>query len=66
MKLKNHIFRALLGNVSEIIEQKWTVVPMGYREEFVALAGCFSINGARINPCGGAFLDDCSAQLFYI
>ena len=61
MKLKNHIFRALLGNVSEIIEQKWTLVPMNLREEFIVLANSFGCY-----PCGGTVTDDCSAQVFYV
>jgi len=34
---------------------------MEYREEFIAIANTFGVY-----PCGGAFLDDMSAQVFYI
>lgn len=61
MKLKNKIFRQLLDNLNEIKEQRWTSVAMEYREEFIALANSFGVY-----PCGGAFLDDMSAQVFYI
>jgi len=61
MKLKNKIFRQLLNNLKEIKEQKWTIVVMNYREEFIALANSFGVW-----PSGGAFLDDMSAQVFYI
>lgn len=61
MTLKNKIFQALLDNVQEIVKQKWTLVVMDYREEFIALA-----NAWGVYPCGGAFLDDMSAQVFYI
>ena len=61
MTLKNHIFRELINNVKEISEKKNTIVRMDYREEFIQLA---SVVG--LNPCGGAFLDDNSAQVFYI
>lgn len=61
MTLKNKTFRQLLNNLKEIKEQKWTIVAMGLREEFIALANTFGCY-----PCGGAFLDDCSAQVFYI
>ena len=61
MTIKNKFFQALLSNVQEIAEQKWTSVAMDYREEFIAIANTFGVY-----PCGGAFLDDCSAQVFYI
>lgn len=61
MTLKNNIFQALCNNVQEIAKQKWTTVAMDYREEFISMANAFGIC-----PCGGAFLDDMSAQVFYI
>lgn len=61
MTLKNNIFQALCNNVQEITKQKWTSVAMDYREEFIAIANTFGVY-----PCGGAFLDDMSAQVFYI
>lgn len=61
MTLKNNIFQALCNNVQEIVKQKWTTVAMDYREEFIAIANTFGVY-----PCGGAFLDDMSAQVFYI
>ena len=61
MTLKNNIFQALCNNVHEIAKQKWTTVAMDYREEFIAIANTFGVY-----PCGGAFLDDMSAQVFYI
>lgn len=61
MTIKNKFFQALLSNVQEIAEQKWTSVAMDYREEFIAIANTFGVY-----PCGGAFLDDMSAQVFYI
>ena len=61
MTLKNNIFQALCNNVQEIVKQKWTTVSMDYREEFIAIANTFGVY-----PCGGAFLDDMSAQVFYI
>lgn len=61
MTLKNNIFQALCNNVQEIAKQKWTTVAMDYREEFIAIANTFGVY-----PCGGAFLDDMSAQVFYI
>jgi hypothetical protein len=61
MVFKNKIFRQLLNNLKEIKEQKWTSVAMDFREEFIALANAFDVY-----PCGGAFLDDMSAQVFYI
>ena len=61
MTIKNKIFTELLGNVKEISKQNWTSVLMDYREEFIALAKTFGLN-----PCGGAFYDDMSRQVFYI
>lgn len=61
MTLKNKIFQELCNNVKEIVKQKWTLVAMDYREEFIAIANTFDVY-----PCGGAFTDDCSAQVFYI
>lgn len=61
MTLKNKIFQELFNNVKQITLQKWTYVRMDYREEFIAMANAFGIC-----PCGGAFLDDMSAQVFYI
>lgn len=61
MTLKNNIFQALLANVQEIAKQKWTLVAMDYREEFIAIANTFGVY-----PCGGAFIDDCTKQVFYI
>ena len=61
IRLNNKIFSQLLDNLKEIKEKKWTSVAMDYREEFITLANSFGVY-----PCGGAFLDDCSAQVFYI
>ncbi len=61
MTIKNKFFQALLSNVQEIAEQKWTSVAMDYREEFIAIANTFGIY-----PCGGAFIDNNESQVFYI
>lgn len=61
MTLKNKTLQELFNNVKEITKQKWTTVAMDYREEFIAIANTFGVY-----PCGGAFLDDMSAQVFYI
>lgn len=61
MTIKNKFFQALLGNVLEITEQKWTSVAMDYREEFIAIANTFGVY-----PCGGAFIDDNTRQVFYV
>lgn len=61
MTLKNKTFQELFNNVRELAEQKWTSVAMDYREEFIAIANTFGVY-----PCGGAFIDDCTKQVFYI
>lgn len=61
MRLKNKTLQELFNNVKQIASQKWTYVRMDYREEFIAIANTFGVY-----PCGGAFLYDMSAQVFYI
>ena len=54
-------FSGLIASLQELKEKKLTLVEVGRIEKFCDLCRVFGLN-----PCGGALLDDCSAQYIYI